>query len=438
MLDSDEEKIKFTQKIFKRLILFIIVSVVLYELYYFVFVMFAMGSYGTHMMNQSRSLPQYKEYTINEHNDSRIAYYAKEFRLSEKENIFSIKVKDACKAKVKQDLVLNCIGYFSQEYDKKWNEEIQLLKNSQSYSPMDVMSQRNSEEWEFYEYCHFNELSDVEEKIANSLDKNISKSSCEKLESAEEMFYRVLPLYIALQETKLKDYIQKKKVASVTGKYNQRFYQKEIIKIHKLMQIFNKGFSLSNHNMLEDNTTAKVKNISSFTAYKKDKERGVSPLFAAIQNGLYEEVSDLINKGENVDAKNKFSSPPLIFAIEHKDARIVKILLSHGAKSDVMDGKDIYSALSKASSKNSISTVKLLIKYGANVNYQYKENETALTVAAKGCENFELVKLLLDNGADAMLMDRFGYSTLMGLRRYCSDDISYVKMKKLIKQKGEE
>lgn len=42
-----------------------------------------------------------------------------------------------------------------------------------------------------------------------------------------------------------------------------------------------------------------------------------------------------------------------------------------------------------------LEILKLFLKYGVNVHYQYKRNETALTNAARGCKKFELVELLL-------------------------------------------
>ena len=127
---------------------------------------------------------------------------------------------------------------------------------------------------------------------------------------------------------------------------------------------------------------------------------------------------------------------PLIFAVYQHDDKLVEILLKHGANPNFVDRNGLYSPLSQACEENRISTAILLIKYGADVNYQYKKSETALTVAAKGCKNFELVQLLLDNGAKPDLIDIYRHSTVTGLFIQCKDKKKYEKMMKLLKTKS--
>jgi hypothetical protein len=177
----------------------------------------------------------------------------------------------------------------------------------------------------------------------------------------------------------------------------------------------------------------------SYDIYEHDVNRGVPPIFAAIQNHLYMKLFQILDGGANIEMKNKFDDPPLIFAIYQNDDNLVKILLEYGANPNVMDGDKfhghyLYSALSKVAVTNRVETVKLLLQYGADVNYQQTKSETALTVAAKGCKNFELVKLLLDHGANPTLEDWFGQNTLTGLKGYCKDDKAYKKMKRFIEK----
>ena len=171
---------------------------------------------------------------------------------------------------------------------------------------------------------------------------------------------------------------------------------------------------------------------SRYEVYKKDINRGVPPIFAAIQNNLNDELQELLDEGADIELKNKFGTTPLGFAMYHNDDKLVETLLKHGANSNVIDGNGLYTPLSEACVTNKISTARLLLNYGADVNYQYNKSETALTVAAKGCKNFELVQLLLSNGANPKLMDRFEHNTLTGLRRYCNNTEAYRKMKKFI------
>lgn len=165
--------------------------------------------------------------------------------------------------------------------------------------------------------------------------------------------------------------------------------------------------------------------------YESDVNRGVPPIFAAIQNHLYKTLTEILDDGADIEMKYK-GVIPLMFSVYQHDEKLVKILLEYGANPNLLNKTGFYSPLSEACVTNSISTVKVLIEYGADVNYQYNKSETALTVAAKECKNFELVKLLLEHGADPKLMDRFGHNTLTGLRRYCRDTVAFRKMKKFI------
>lgn len=178
---------------------------------------------------------------------------------------------------------------------------------------------------------------------------------------------------------------------------------------------------------------AKNKRVNrAYKTYEQDVKRGVPPIFAAIQNRLYNKLLEILISGADIEIKNKFGDTPLIFALYQNDDKLVKILLEHGATPNVMIGNGLYSALSKIVVTNKISTAKLLLEYGADVNYQNNKSQTALTVATNECKNFDMVKLLLDNGADPDLIDRFGFTTKTGLFRLCKKGAEYDKMMKLL------
>jgi len=171
--------------------------------------------------------------------------------------------------------------------------------------------------------------------------------------------------------------------------------------------------------------------------YESDVNRGVPPIFAAIQNRLYKILSEILDDGADIEMKNKFGDTPLQFAYKQNDDRLLQILLEYGANPDV--GKGFYSLLSEACVINRIATVKLLLEYGANINYQYKKSESALKVAAKGCKNFELVQLLLDKGAKLNLIDDFGFNIVETLYIHCRNNKQgYEKMLKLIYEYASE
>ena len=122
---------------------------------------------------------------------------------------------------------------------------------------------------------------------------------------------------------------------------------------------------------------------------------------------------------------------------EFDDTEILKLLLKAGAKPN-------HSCLEIAIKNENIETVKFLIKYGLNLNYQSESVQTALKVASQttndikkitkitdilledtvydNCDSFlhlavrtkniKIVKLLIEAGADVNLKNRYGKTPL--------------------------
>lgn len=114
---------------------------------------------------------------------------------------------------------------------------------------------------------------------------------------------------------------------------------------------------------------------------------------------------------------------------------MVRLLLSHGASTDPSDlavaasvgdienvalllanikdvsPKLLLKALSRAVQMGHVEPVQLLVKNGAEVNGGDSDRVTPLMWAAM-MHRTEMVKVLLENGADPSLVDKFGYTTL--------------------------
>jgi ankyrin repeat protein len=102
---------------------------------------------------------------------------------------------------------------------------------------------------------------------------------------------------------------------------------------------------------------------------KPDKD-GTTTLMDAAFSGQTANVQYLIEKGAAVNAQNKFEMTPLIKAVSRP-----------------------------YSSGNSIEVVKLLINNGADINFKTKEGWTALQGAVQG-EQTEAALYLIENGAE--------------------------------------
>lgn len=105
--------------------------------------------------------------------------------------------------------------------------------------------------------------------------------------------------------------------------------------------------------------------------------------------------------------------PPLMIAITHGDASVVKTLIQEGADANtvVKNEKYNYSALLLAANGDSPEIVKTLIDAGADVNAKNGSGWTALMMAVK---KPEIAKILIDAGSDVNYsIDGWGRTPLM-------------------------
>ncbi|XP_076285606.1 uncharacterized protein LOC143211647 [Lasioglossum baleicum] len=158
-----------------------------------------------------------------------------------------------------------------------------------------------------------------------------------------------------------------------------------------------------------------------------------SLLHYAVLRKQLQMVQLLINYGANVNVKDTREKTPIVDAIQNKDKKIIKLLLSNGAdiKEDpkvlcaavengnlkivediLTDGADVnmllipnssigrrFLLLHKAVMQKQVKMAKLLLKYGANVNAKDSEGATPIFYAINKRDT-EMIELLLINGAD--------------------------------------
>lgn len=139
----------------------------------------------------------------------------------------------------------------------------------------------------------------------------------------------------------------------------------------------------------------------------KEKYRGITPLFIAVENGNKAIVETLIRFGANVNVRDSDGRTPLMLIDDDADDGLVELLVQNGAKLNLADSEGS-TALIIAADRGELKTVKALIAAGARVNIQNKEGRTALMEAVFDENDVEMVRALLLAGADVNLKDDDG------------------------------
>ncbi len=136
-------------------------------------------------------------------------------------------------------------------------------------------------------------------------------------------------------------------------------------------------------------------------------------MHAAIFNQNPEVIETLIDKGANVNAKNKDGSTALTKAAFNPNPEVIKTLIDEGADINAKN-KDGYTALMQVALFNqNPELIKILINAGADVNAKNKYGYTALIQAALFNQNPEVIKILINAGTDVNAKSKSGSTALM-------------------------
>ena len=138
-----------------------------------------------------------------------------------------------------------------------------------------------------------------------------------------------------------------------------------------------------------------------------------SPLLTAVSSDDFEEVKNLIAKGENVNRKdeNYRNITPLFLAVENGNTEIAETLLNFGAKINAKDDNR-QTPLMWLDEDAPVELVNLLIKHGARVNLTDKEGNTALIFAARSVKA-EVLQILITRSANLDAQNKAGRTALM-------------------------
>ncbi|KAM4741288.1 ankyrin repeat and SOCS box protein 14 [Anableps anableps] len=126
--------------------------------------------------------------------------------------------------------------------------------------------------------------------------------------------------------------------------------------------------------------------------------RGQTPLFLAVEGGLMENASFLLEHGAQPDCQDQDKDAPLFVAIRSNRTDLVKLLLLRGSSVN-QAGCHGRRPLHEASRAGNVELVKLLLEAGAWPDPRSNYGFTPLALAAQG-GHLEVVEILLRKGAD--------------------------------------
>jgi ankyrin repeat protein len=152
-------------------------------------------------------------------------------------------------------------------------------------------------------------------------------------------------------------------------------------------------------------------------------ERNICALMEVIALGNLEAARTLLNNGANPDGDEQIpDSRPLILAAHQGATDIVRLLLDYNAELEIEDRMGL-TALHWASRENRIETVQFLLSRGAEVEKTGIDEATPLySAVSRGA--LQMTQLLLDGNANINARDRdFGQTALMLAAKYSHVDI---------------
>ena len=127
-----------------------------------------------------------------------------------------------------------------------------------------------------------------------------------------------------------------------------------------------------------------------------------------------ESVAKLLENGDAVNTLDENNRTPLVYAVRRDSEADVKMLLEYGANINYGNKNvDCNYPIIEASIRNNTKMVKMLVEKGADMNVRdFEENLTPLHFAC-GDGNEELVKFFLDKGVDVNSNTDDGPTALM-------------------------
>ena len=117
---------------------------------------------------------------------------------------------------------------------------------------------------------------------------------------------------------------------------------------------------------------------------------------------ILELLKTVVEAGADVNKKNEQGHSPLRLAfVTKKSIDVIRLLLENGADVNEVCGNDGESIMFYTITYEDVDVLRLLLEYGANVNVEDEKGVSLFTWACCcGSPNLEIVKLLINNGAE--------------------------------------
>jgi len=136
-----------------------------------------------------------------------------------------------------------------------------------------------------------------------------------------------------------------------------------------------------------------------------------SNLRYASRAGDREAILQILNAGADINAVELEGTPkgatPLLLAVLHGHVKAAQLLIRRGARQDIPDEEGRL-PLPTAAELGYDGVVRDLLRAGGDPNLKSGSNEDTPLLLAVGKEHEKVVKVLLDNGADRTLENKFG------------------------------
>lgn len=133
--------------------------------------------------------------------------------------------------------------------------------------------------------------------------------------------------------------------------------------------------------IIDQNDAAQFQKILAKTDLEKinqiDKTTGYTPLTRALYKGNASFAKMLIDKGADVQMKNRDGYPPINYAVEIQDKELVEMILLKGADANTMNNSKV-TPLHIAARNGDTAMISLLIRHKANVNAVDDDGNTPL------------------------------------------------------------